>query len=152
MVLGAAEPFATRNGQEPETTAVNLIVEDPAVAIPEFSSPCKLCTDFQAFDKLLWGVVRDAMIPEFYCKPMPPLLFGGIDLVSIDGAAVVLCRSGGDNSRVLHRDIKRFLRTARWVCKAESPECQGQASCAFPLLCPLPFHPAGNLLWFQKSL
>lgn len=43
----------------------------------------------------------------------------GIDLISLDGQQAVLCRSASVNSSVLHRDIKRFLRTARWVCKAE---------------------------------
>ncbi|CAE7249271.1 irc3 [Symbiodinium microadriaticum] len=43
----------------------------------------------------------------------------GVDLLSIDGSKAVLCRCGGANGAVSHHDIKRFLRTARWVCKAD---------------------------------
>ncbi|CAE7949612.1 irc3 [Symbiodinium sp. KB8] len=43
----------------------------------------------------------------------------GVDLLSIDGSKAVLCRCGEANGNVSHLDIKRFLRTARWVCKAD---------------------------------
>ncbi|CAE7911379.1 irc3 [Symbiodinium necroappetens] len=43
----------------------------------------------------------------------------GVDLLSIDGSKAVLCRCGEANGTASLRDIKRFLRTARWVCKAD---------------------------------
>ncbi|CAE7365657.1 irc3, partial [Symbiodinium sp. CCMP2456] len=43
----------------------------------------------------------------------------GVDLLSIDGSKAILCRCGGENSTVSHCEIKRFLRTARWVCQAD---------------------------------
>ena len=38
----------------------------------------------------------------------------GVDLLSLDGQHATLCRAGN----VTHRDVKRFVRTARWACKA----------------------------------
>ncbi|CAE7504051.1 unnamed protein product [Symbiodinium necroappetens] len=75
--------------------------------------------------RLMWTVVlKTDTVP---LQELPPWFLErqnlsrrsmGIDLISLDGQQAVLCRSASVNSSVLHRDIKRFLRTARWVCKA----------------------------------
>ena len=68
---------------------------------------------------------RHCMFPK-YIEIMQPgtwsFCCGGVDLLGIDGRLAVLCCCETGNVTALRRDVKRFLRTARWVCKVRNPE------------------------------
>ena len=50
------------------------------------------------------------------CLSAAILLLAGVDLLSLDGKLAVLCSIGIKDS-LPHREVKLFLRTARFVCK-----------------------------------
>lgn len=76
----------------------------------------------------LWNVCNPQL---FYClhfglivddTSLAPCLFisscAGVDLLSLDGRLAVRC----SDTALPHREVKRFLRMARWVYKARSGE------------------------------